>query len=165
MTILFIWDGVTKPLYEWRIKCIRRTMQIYPEAKFQVITTLKEFFGMEIINANEILDKLNDEFCLNLSLSNPIGFSDYARYYWLAKNSRTLYLDTDTFCLSPIPETSDIGHDDYWAIWNGDDLNGISGILALHGNAWYLLHTPELLSKVGRNLSQHFIHKPVWRNF
>jgi hypothetical protein len=165
MNILFIWTGVTKPLYEWRIRCIRQAMKIYPEAKFQVITTLKEFFGMQIIDANEILDKLNDEFSIGINLTDPICFSDYARYYWLARNPKTLYIDTDAFCTLPIPETMEIGHDDYWAIWNGTDLNGISNILAQHAGKRILLHTPKLLAMVGRNLAQYFIHKPVWRNY
>jgi hypothetical protein len=162
MNILFIWTGVTRPLYEWRIKCIRRALEVYPDANFKVITTLNEFFGMEVIDAREILDKLNE---YDVDIQDPIFFSDYARYYWLARNPRTLYIDTDALCTTPIPEANDIGHDDYWAIWNGDDLNGIQEVLNQHGGQRHLLHTPQLLAKVGRNLSQYFIHKPSWRKY
>ena len=165
MNILFIWTGVTKPLYEWRMKCIRRALTIYPTAHFQVITTMKEFFNMQVIEANDISNNLNDEFSIGITLHDPICFSDYARYYWLARNPQTLYIDTDVFCVSPIPEIQDIGHDDYWAIWNGNNLKGIQDILAQHDEKRYLFHTPKLLATVGRNFSQYFIHKPIWRNY
>ena len=162
MDILFIWVTVGSPLYEWRLKCIRRAVEVYPDANFKVITNLKEFFGFKIIDAYEILENLK---VFNVDFNDPIWFSDYARYYWLCRYPNTLYLDTDTFCLSPIPELKGIGHADYWAIYNGDDLAGISEVLNNHNNKRALLHTPALLAERGTNLSQYFDHKPFWRDF
>ncbi len=162
MDILFIWVTVGSPLYEWRLKCIRRAMAVYPHANFKVITTLKEFFGFKVIDAYEILENLKG---FNIDINDPIWFSDYARYYWLSRVPNTLYIDTDTFCTAPIPLIKGIGHADYWAIWNGEDLRGIADVLSKHNDQRMLSHTPDLLAERGKNFSQYFEHKPEWRGF
>lgn len=162
MDILFVWNATISPLYEWRIKCIRRAMEVYPDASFKVITQLKEFFGMEIISLVEVLRFLRE---YKIDLDNPLMFADYARYYWLSIYPNTLYIDTDAFCISPIPTLKGIGHDDYWAIWNGNDLEGVKEILERHEDKQVLLHTPKLLASRGTNLSCYFDHKPAWRRY
>lgn len=162
MDILFIWVTVGSPLYEWRLKCIRRAVEVYPGANFKVITTLKEFFGFEVIDAYEVWQNLK---IFNVDITDPIWFSDYARLFWLARNPNTLYLDTDTFCISPIPVLKGIGYSNYWAIWNGQDLSGIAEVLDNNNGEQALLHTPKLLAERGKNLSQYFVHKPEWSKF
>ena len=160
MNVLFIWNSTISPLYEWRCKCIRRALEVYSDAKFKVITQLTEFFGIEIVPLYEVARHMQK---YNIQLSRPVMFADYARLFWLARNPDTLYIDTDAFCIKPIPQSPTIRYADYWAIWNGNDLKGIQEILDQHGGKEMLLHTPRLLAAKGKSMIEYFEHKPYWR--
>jgi len=58
LKILFIWYGLREPLYTFRHECIKRAMELYPEAEFQCITHLEKFYGMEIISPNKIQSQM-----------------------------------------------------------------------------------------------------------
>ena len=61
MNVLFVWDGFQAPLYEMRTRCVRRAKELYPDAKFTCITTLKEFFQCdELIDTREYYEKIKD---------------------------------------------------------------------------------------------------------
>jgi hypothetical protein len=158
MDILFIWTGSKIPLYEWRTRCIRRAVEIYPEANFKVITTLKGFFNMEIIDAVE-LNKEMAEY--KLDVHSGVMFSDYARYYWLSKNPNTLYIDTDVWCVKPMPEIEGSGNCNYWMIWNGNNTEIMKELLDTHDYRGSLVHTVVPLSQAGVQMGEYFEHKPV----
>ena len=161
-TVLFIWIGNNTPLYEWRTKCIRRAMEVYPDFNFKVITGLKSFFGFETIKLEPIFEAIKEYNVRPISDGHHMNFSDYARYYWLSNHPNTLYLDTDTWCIKRMPIIPGLGNMEYEAIWNGEDLESIKRVLGQHNNKEILLHTSRLLSQIGTNLSEYFEHKPLW---
>jgi hypothetical protein len=160
MNILFIWNATISPLYEWRNKCIRRALEVYPDAKFKVITQLTEFFGIEIVSLHEVVRHMEE---YNIRLDNTVMFANYARLYWLARHANTLYIDTDTFCIKPIKQSPTIQYANDWAIWNGQELESIQDVLDQHGGKEILLPTPELLPAKGKSMIEYFDHKPAWR--
>lgn len=158
MNILFIWLGLRGPLYEWRIRCIRRAIEVYPLAHFQVITTLPEFFGFEIIDAGIYLQTLKVYGIYDLS--DHLQYSDYARLRWLSDNPNTLYMDTDTWAIKHIPITDKMGFAKFEAIWNGGDLEEILRVLAMAQGERLLYHLANKFD--GHNLKEYCEHRPRW---
>jgi len=159
MDILFIWFGKSDPLYEWRDACIRRAFEMYPEANFKCITTLKDFYGMELIDANELCTKMESEGYYS-DIDNFMALSDEMRFYWLARNKNTLYLDTDTYCserfeLSALPRKAGIE-----ALWSGDDCGPFEIILKIRDKGQFFINLESTLNIAEMNHA--FEHKPQW---
>lgn len=150
MNILFIWIGRKSPLYEWRTMCIRRALEIYPNANFQVITMLKSFFNMAII----------DPYDVGIDLDETMVYSDYVRLDWLSRHPNTLYLDTDTFCMKPMPLTRGMGSAGFEAIWSGHDQDKIREVFYSRGEKKLLYPLAQKFK--GHNLADYFEHKPLW---
>lgn len=159
MDILFIWYGKLEPIYGWRDTCIRRALELYPEANFKCITTLKEFYGMELIDANALCEEMEAEGYYS-DMENFMVLSDEMRFWWLARNKNTLYMDTDTFCIKPfepcpLPRKSGIE-----ALWNGEDLEPFAEILTKRIKGNFFVHIePELEIE---SMNDFFEHKPRW---
>lgn len=98
MNLLYIWDGFN-PLPESRRKAIEATTALYPEAKRLCITRQKAFLpGFEIVPWDNLRDSMTRHFGFRsppYAWNNPVTFSDWARFFWLATHGDTLYLDTD----------------------------------------------------------------------
>ena len=103
--------GVIEPLYDWRVMCIRRAKEIYPDAEFTVISQMKNFYGMKIIKP--------ENYDVGVSPDRPIEYSDHARLKWLSENENTLYLDSDTWCKEPYKFGDNMGSAYFEAIWSG----------------------------------------------
>lgn len=96
MKILYIWDKAEIPLA--RQACVKGTLSLYPDAEVYCITKAKIFPGMKVIPWEEMLGKMKAFLGLKrtpYAWHNPICFSDWARFFFLAHNPNTLYLDTD----------------------------------------------------------------------
>jgi hypothetical protein len=99
MNLLFIWDG-RNSLPESRAEGIKRTLDLYPEAIPYCITRNKSFVSerFQIIPWDPLLIEMADYFAFKqmpYRWHEPVTFSDWARFYWLALHGDTLYLDTD----------------------------------------------------------------------
>lgn len=99
MNLLYIWDG-RNALPESRRKAIEATLGLYPEARCFCITRLKSFVSnrFEILDWDSLLLRMADHFGFKETpyrWQDPMTFSDWARFYHLAYNPDTLYLDTD----------------------------------------------------------------------
>ena len=158
MNIVFIWDGFQAPLYEMRTRCVRRAMDIYSEAKFTCITTLKEFFLINIINTYDYYEKIKH---YDIDVNKYMNFSDYARFHYLSEHEDTLYLDTDIWCTKPIKLTEECKATDIQAIWSGKDCNGIKEIFSKHDNR-IILHHLRNKFKNDNDFNECFQHKPKW---
>ena len=90
-----------------------------------------------------------------------LGLSDYIRFDYLSNYPCTLYLDTDVYCVSAIPDISGIGYKSIQAIWNGEDTEGIKRIFEKGKGKQILWDLRREMS--GINLSEYFEHKPIWR--
>lgn len=62
--------------------------------------------GCEMADANEILPQNN--FLRHARTDSPALHSDLFRYHLLAKNDRTIWADTDAYCVKPF--TTETGH-------------------------------------------------------
>lgn len=75
-------------------------MDLYPNADYFCITRLKFFISerFTLISWDDLLMRMADHFGFNeipYGWHDPMTFSDWARFYYLAYNPDTLYLDTD----------------------------------------------------------------------
>lgn len=79
--------------------------------------------GCEMADANEVLSQEN--FLRHGRTNSPALHSDLFRYHLLAKNDRTIWADTDAYCVKPFETES--GH--FYAWESADGING--GVLGL----------------------------------
>jgi len=162
--VLFIWYGLREPLYTLRDKCIINAIQKYPEAKFRVITSLKAFYDMEIVNVYDVIDEMKKED-LYTDINHYMALSDEMRFWWLKNNPETLYLDTDTWCEETMPYMKECGHMNIEALWNGNNEHTkpfdkitskrIKGEL-------FNTYIPELYESDSIVLDKYFSHKAKW---
>jgi hypothetical protein len=153
MNILLIWIGEQEPLDEWRNKCVSQVKMMYPRAKFNVITKLKEFYGMNCIHP--------ETFPVGVSTDDYISYSDYARLKWLSENEDTLYIDTDTWCVEPYKFTDKMGSAFFEAIWSGKETQKIKAVYD-KAEGRTLMKLGQDLDKSGENLHKYFDHRPKW---
>jgi len=159
VNVLFIWFGKLEPIYGWRDTCIRRAKELYPEANFKCITNLKEFYGMELINADELCSQMELEGYYS-DTDNFMALSDEMRFYWLANHKNTLYMDTDTYCverleLGALPRKMGIE-----ALWSGDDLKPFEDMLKLRTKGQFFIDLESDLKL--DEMKGYFEHKPLW---
>jgi len=159
MDILFIWFGKVEPLYAWRDACIRRAFELYPEANFKCITTLKDFYGMEIIDAEEVAAKMKSEGYYS-DIDNFIALSDEMRFWWLARNKNTLYLDTDIYCVDKFNTDNTPKKSCIEALWNGDNYLPFIKILETRAKGELFIDIEEKLDI--EDMSECFEHKAKW---
>ena len=159
MNILFIWIGMVEPLYDWRSRCIFRAKEMYPDAKFYCVTTLKDFYGMEILDAVDIAEKMKVQGYYG-DITQFIPFSDALRFWWLSKQSNTLYMDTDTWCIKPFEPQEEPGKVGIEAIWNGNDKTTFKDFLDRRKNGEIFVGYRDELDI--DDLSEYFEHKPEW---
>lgn len=96
MRILYVWDKPEIP--DTRKACVTGTLSLYPDAEAFCITKAPKFMGMKVIPWMEVLGKMKAFFGFQktpYAWNNPMCFSDWARFWFLANNDNTLYLDTD----------------------------------------------------------------------
>ena len=158
MNILYCYLGLKEPLYEWRIMCIRRTFELYPDATYHCITNFRQFFGMRRVNPERIAQETGYKH----GMQKHASFSDYARLWYLSKHPNTLYLDIDTWCEKPMPITDKMGNVYFEAIWNGTECDKIKEVYDMNNGEIYLHPLGHQLSKRGGDLSEYFTHNPDW---
>ena len=159
MNILFIWIGMVEPLYDWRHRCIFRAKEMYPDAKFQCVTTLKEFYGMEIVDAREVAEKMEEQGYYG-DITQFIPFSDALRFWWLSKQKNTLYLDTDTWCKTPLNPHPNAGKAGIEALWNGENTSVFKDFLDKRRSGEIFVGYRNELDI--DDLTEYFEHKPKW---
>ena len=103
MKLVWIWDGRVS-LPESRRKAVESALDLYPEAEAICITRNAHFVSdrVRIIPWDEILCPMLDRFGLRAvpyRWLEPVTYSDWARFWFLAHNPDTLYLDTDATVL------------------------------------------------------------------
>ena len=104
MDVLYIWDE--KPLPESRERCIRATMEIYPEARYFCITRADSFLGFSVIPWDEIQREMVSHFGFKrtpYAWLDHRTFADWARFWYLGTHEDTLYLDTDATMTARYP--------------------------------------------------------------
>ena len=97
--ILWIWFGENSVPIE-RQNAIAETMLVYPDAEYVCITKQKSFLDPKIkcIDPQVITDQMVTYFELKETpevWKEYLIFSDWVRYFYIANNPDTLYLDTD----------------------------------------------------------------------
>lgn len=162
--ILFIWYGLREPLYTLRDRCIIQALKIYPKANFKVITAMKAFYDMEIINVYDIIEEMKKED-LYTDINHYMALSDEMRFWWLKNNPETLYLDTDTWCKEQMPYMEKCGHMNIEALWNGNNehTKPFDDIMNKRKKGeLYNTYIPELYQSESVPLDKYFSHKDVW---
>lgn len=159
MNILFIWYGLVEPLYEWRHKCIARALEVYPDANVTVITCLKDFYGCDVVDAREVIEEMAIEG-YEVNINNFVLTSDVMRFWWLSKHPNTLYMDTDTWCIKPMPITKEPGKVAIEALWNGEDTKTFGDFLDARDLTKHFV-TQERKLQINL-LDEYFVHKPFW---
>lgn len=108
MNLLFIWAGDLEPLPAYRRAAVEATRAMYPDARALCISRWPEFLpGFEVLPWDAVVE----EMAADLDVAEvPVtwrrgymAFSDWARFWFLAKNPDTFYLDTDARPVAPIP--------------------------------------------------------------
>jgi hypothetical protein len=99
LKVLYIWFG-ENPLPIERQNAIAETMAIYPNAEYICITKQKTFIDpkFKCIDPQEIIEQMLTYFGLveiPERWKTYLIFSEWARYFYIAQNPGTLYLDTD----------------------------------------------------------------------
>lgn len=99
MKILWIWFGENALPIE-RKNAIAETMLVYPDAEYVCITKQKAFLDPKIkcIDPQVVIDQMKVYFELKETpevWKEYLIFSEWARYFYIANNPDTLYLDTD----------------------------------------------------------------------
>jgi len=159
LNILFIWFGLVEPLYKWRDICISQALELYPDAHFQCITTLKDFYGMEIIDARTVISMMEKQGYYS-DIKCFQAMSDEMRFWWLMNNKNTLYMDTDTWCIKPMLPTLAAGKAGIEALWSGGESEPFSHILKIRKKGDIFI---ELEPQVkAQDLTEYFEHKPLW---
>jgi len=158
MQVLFIWFGLLGPLYEWRDSCIKRAMEIYPDAKFKCITTYREFYGMEVIDAYALAEEMNKlGYYADMDRDKYLATSDEMRFWWMLHYPNCLYLDTDTWCEKPILRNKQPGKMSIEALWSGEDKQPFQDILDIRVKGQlFVSHRNDLKAE---DLSEYFTHK------
>lgn len=142
--VLIIWDG-GRQLDAFRLECIRRVKEVYPDVKLSCITKDADLLP-EIIDEHVMWDfaekKLWEKWFVKSKEAKTL--SDYFRYLWLSENPHTLYIDTDIYLHEKIEETGYMAkwRDDYSAIWNGECCNFFNELVkrrTSNGNLAHLL--------------------------
>lgn len=99
MKILYVWDG-RRELPPQRNACVSAALSLYPDAEFACITMSSSFYSAAIkvipwdmvkAQLSAFLGVPKDAYAWH----DPMCFSDWARFWFLANNPDTLYLDTD----------------------------------------------------------------------
>jgi hypothetical protein len=97
MNLLFVWDG-KREIPQDRKACVQSALSLYPDAKAFCITKQSEFMGMTVVPWENAKGQMaaflripKDTYAWN----DPMTFADWARFWFLAQNPNTLYLDTD----------------------------------------------------------------------
>lgn len=106
MKILFTWK-THKRIDKARLACIKRAREIYPDAKFVFITDDRSFVeeGDEVLPVRRVTKILVNDFkVMPARLRSYLGFTDYAKFWYLSQNENTMYLDTDVYCLKKLPK-------------------------------------------------------------
>lgn len=94
-----------------------RARKIYPDACFKLITDqYPPFHWIEKVEAYK------------KKFKSPQLYSDWARIKFLSENPYTLYLDTDAYCIKPIPFEKP-GNAGIWAIYNCNIVSLMKNIL------------------------------------
>jgi len=159
MIILFIWDGLRTRISDYRLKCISRAKEVYPNAEFKCITKTTEWcpYEFDFITWSEMEKKIKDKW--NVTIESPIAFSDYARFAYLSENKNTLFLDTDVYCKERMPEMNGIGiyQGNICVIYNGVHLNFFYQLVKKRRKDCILVGLNKQIK--GRDLRPYFIHK------
>lgn len=158
MKILYIWYGIHEPLYHYRDKCIRRALELYPDAHFQVITNLDTFYGMEVISNNDVRAQMEEQGYYTHK-RDYLRTSDEMRFWWLSQHKNTLYLDTDTWCKEPMPVSPEPGKLAIEALWTGEDTSQFANMLATRERHSLYITLEKKLEL--RDLSKYFEHTPT----
>jgi len=96
--ILFVWSE--KEIEIFRRICIERAHEVYPDVEIYCIAKYKDWMPdwLKIIPWEEAERRSKTSF------ENPITASDHFRFYYASVWENLLYLDTDVYCLEPMPE-------------------------------------------------------------
>lgn len=98
MKILYIWDGIQQPFPEFRQANIKRCFELYPNAEYFCISKKDFFFSSDfkIIDWDSMVLEIENYFPFG-KLHGISNSSDWMRFWYLAHNPQTLYMDTDVF--------------------------------------------------------------------
>lgn len=96
MNLLFIWDGA-KDLPAERLENINACLTLYPDTTYYCITRLPFFCSdkINIISWDKYEQEISDHFKYPKTFPNLFIFTEWARFWFLANNPNTLYIDTD----------------------------------------------------------------------
>lgn len=106
MKILFIWFG-EKELSDYRKKCINRAMELYPKAEFFCLTNNPGIWpvGVELLDYGKYWKKIVDDYGNHpAQIPDYYTLGDHLRFIWCSEGRDRLYLDTDTYCVDPLPK-------------------------------------------------------------
>ena len=159
MNIIFIWYGLIEPVSRWREMCLKRAVEVYPNANFSCITTLKYFYGMNIIDARKVISEMEAGGYYH-DIHNFMAMSDEMRFWWLERNEYTLYMDTDTYCKTPMLPGFRAGKAGIEAIWSGRETKPFADILDMRKMGSLFVHLSGSLE--AEDMREHFEHKPRW---
>lgn len=144
--------------------CIERCREIYPEAKYKLITTLKDFpiDGFEFINAYEYEREMFNQG-YPVAIKEYMIYSDFARFDYLRKHENHLYLDIDMWCASKAPLAEKAASAGIEAIWSGRQTDVVNRAFMERGSRRLLIGLTAPLHKAGAlDISKYFEHKPKW---
>lgn len=159
--ILIIWDGEIE-LSQFRIDCIKRIKEIYPDVKLLCITkddkllpdVIDEYISWDLME-----EKLWNKWFVKSHEAKVL--SDYFRYLWLSENPYTLYLDTDIYIHEKFEESDYISkwENDYSALWNGNQCKFFEYIIGLRGANGSLTRLLKCYPKDCGDLGKYMSHK------
>ena len=139
-TILFIWVNAGYELCNYRKKCMVHARALHPEAKVKCISNLN--FNeqlIEKIDLNDYMKSKNFDFPRYYQAK-----TDHLKFMYLCDNPNTLYLDTDIYLSSRIPDDKP-GNYLLGSIYNKNKCNLIKEIYSkpvngVNGVLWELRH-------------------------
>ena len=96
MKILYIWDGEYQKLPDARHENIKTCLKFYPDAQYFCISKKPSFFSRDfkIIDWDQTVSEIETYFDFG-KLEGIGNSSDWMRFWFLAHNPDTLYMDTD----------------------------------------------------------------------
>lgn len=159
--ILIIWDGERK-LDPFRLECIARAKEIYPNVKMSCITKDIDLLPKTIdkyLAWDEMLAKIWEKWCVRTK--DITAMSDFFRYYYLSEHPHTLYIDTDVYIHKKIEEGNNIAKwgPDYSAIWNGNQCKFFEYVVGLRKSNDTLMSLLKLYPYDCGDLSKHMSHR------
>lgn len=158
MEIVFIWFGLYEPLSDYRIACIKRAKEVYPDAKFKCITNFTKFYDMEVVDATALAKEMTKlGYYGNTDKEKYMYLSDEMRFWWLTHYPNTLYLDTDTWCEKPMPITPRAGKVRIEALWSGEQCERFMDILVQREKGKLFIGYHRKVD--AEDLSEYFTHK------